>query len=106
MIVYLFFFFPQNGFDIQSIRRQGYDGARNMCGEWKGLQALFLNDCSYAYYVYCFAHRLQLALVVISREVFLFISSSQNLILLSMWLVLHVNVMINCKMLMKHISYI
>jgi hypothetical protein len=40
-----------------------------MRGEWKGLQALFLNDCPYAYYVYCFAHRLQLALVVVSREV-------------------------------------
>jgi hypothetical protein len=71
MIVYLFFFFfsSQNGFDIQSIRGQGYDGASNMRGEWKGLQALFLNDCPYAHYVYCFAHRLQLALVVVSREV-------------------------------------
>ena len=37
--------------------------------EWKGLQALVLNDCPYAYYVHCFAHRLQLALVVASREV-------------------------------------
>ena len=49
--------------DIQNIRGQGYDGASNMCGEWKGLQALVLNDCPYAYYVHCFAHRLQLALV-------------------------------------------
>ena len=40
-----------------------------MCGEWKGLQALVLNDCPYAYYVHCFAHRLQLALVAASREV-------------------------------------
>nr|XP_023881923.1 uncharacterized protein LOC111994287 [Quercus suber] len=40
-----------------------------MCGEWKGLQALVLNDCPYAYYVLCFAHRLQLALVAASREV-------------------------------------
>jgi hypothetical protein len=55
--------------DIQNIRGQGYDGASNMRGEWKGLQALFLNDCPYAYYVHCFAHRLQLALVVASREV-------------------------------------
>jgi hypothetical protein len=40
-----------------------------MCGEWKGLQALFLNEYSCAYYIHCFAHRLQLALVVASREV-------------------------------------
>jgi hypothetical protein len=67
----------QNGLDIQSIRGQGYDGASNMRGEWKGLQALFLNDCPYAYYVHCFAHRLQLALIAVSREVVLFMSSSQ-----------------------------
>ncbi|KAK9713820.1 hypothetical protein RND81_06G053300 [Saponaria officinalis] len=46
-----------------------YDGASNMRGKWSGLQALFLNKCSYAYYVHCFAHRLQLALVAASREV-------------------------------------
>ena len=40
-----------------------------MRGEWNGLQALFLNDCPYAYYVHCFVHWLQLALVVASREV-------------------------------------
>ncbi|KAG7943871.1 hypothetical protein I3843_15G068000 [Carya illinoinensis] len=55
--------------DIQNIRGQGYDGASNMRGEWNELQALFLKDCPYAYYVYCFAHRLQLALVSASREV-------------------------------------
>jgi len=58
-----------HGLDIQNIRGQGYDGASNMRGEWKGLQALFINDCPYAYYVHCFAHRLQLALVAASREV-------------------------------------
>ena len=55
--------------DIQNIRGQGYDGASNMRGEWKGLQALFLNECPYAYYIHCMAHRLQLALVAASREV-------------------------------------
>ena len=40
-----------------------------MCGEWNGLQALFLKDCPYAYYVHCMTHRLQLALVTASREV-------------------------------------
>ncbi|KAG2667400.1 hypothetical protein I3760_15G113100 [Carya illinoinensis] len=46
-----------------------YDGASNIRGEWNGLQALFLKDCPYAYYVHCFAYRLQLALVAASREV-------------------------------------
>jgi hypothetical protein len=59
----------QNCLDIQSIRGQGYDGVSNMRGEWKGLQTLFFNECSCAYYVHCFAHRLQLALVAASREV-------------------------------------
>ncbi|XP_061961550.1 uncharacterized protein LOC133682280 [Populus nigra] len=48
---------------IFNMRGQGYDGASNMRGTWNGLQALFLRDCPYAYYVHCFAHRLQLALV-------------------------------------------
>ncbi|KAK3232458.1 hypothetical protein Dsin_004339 [Dipteronia sinensis] len=48
---------------IENLRGQGYDGASNMRGEWNGLQALFLKDCPYAYYIHCFAHRLQLALV-------------------------------------------
>ncbi|KAG7943691.1 hypothetical protein I3843_15G055900, partial [Carya illinoinensis] len=61
--------FSRHCFDIQNIRGQGYDGASNMRGEWNGLQALFLKDCPYAYYVHCFAHRLQLALVAASREV-------------------------------------
>ncbi|KAI3813620.1 hypothetical protein L1987_18348 [Smallanthus sonchifolius] len=56
-------------FDVSKIRGQGYDGASNMRGEWNGLHALVLNDCPYAYYVHCFAHRLQLALVCASREV-------------------------------------
>ncbi|CAM8972966.1 unnamed protein product [Rhodiola kirilowii] len=41
-----------------------------MRGEWKGLQALVLRECPYAYYVHCFAHRLQLSLVAASKEVY------------------------------------
>ncbi|KAH1064725.1 hypothetical protein J1N35_029712 [Gossypium stocksii] len=59
----------QHSFDIQNIRGQGYDGVSNMHGEFNGLQALILNDCQYVYYVHCFAHRLQLALVATTREV-------------------------------------
>lgn len=56
--------------DVQNIRGQGYDGASNMRGEWNGLQAKFKEDCPYAYYVHCFAHQLQLALVAASKEVY------------------------------------
>ncbi|XP_075674824.1 uncharacterized protein LOC142644019 [Castanea sativa] len=42
---------------IENIRGQGYDGASNMRGEWNGLQALFLKECLYAYYVHCMAHK-------------------------------------------------
>ena len=59
----------RHSLDVQNIRGQGYDGASNMRGEWKGLQALFLKDCSSTYNVHCFAHRLQLALVAAFREV-------------------------------------
>ncbi|KAL5820594.1 hypothetical protein ACOSQ3_022476 [Xanthoceras sorbifolium] len=53
----------------ENLRGQGYDGASNMRGQWNGLQVLFLKDCPYAYYIHCFAHRLQLALVAVSKEV-------------------------------------
>ncbi|KAH9738403.1 TTF-type domain-containing protein [Citrus sinensis] len=54
---------------VENLRGQGYDGASNMAGEWNGLQSLFLNDCPYTYYVHYFAHRLQLVLVAVSKEV-------------------------------------
>ncbi|XP_073279492.1 uncharacterized protein [Primulina huaijiensis] len=40
-----------------------------MRGEWNGLQALFLKDSPFAYYIHCFAHRLQLTLVAAAKEV-------------------------------------
>ena len=48
----------QHCLDMQNIRGQRYDGASNMRGMWNGLQVLILNDCSYAYYIHCFAYRL------------------------------------------------
>ncbi|XP_073304657.1 uncharacterized protein [Primulina huaijiensis] len=53
---------------IKDIRGQGYDGASNMRGSWNELQALFLRDSPQAYYVHCFAHRLQLALVAAAEK--------------------------------------
>ncbi|XP_028077986.1 uncharacterized protein LOC114279900 [Camellia sinensis] len=40
-----------------------------MSGEWTGLWVLFCDECPFAYYVHCFAHRLQLALVRASKQV-------------------------------------
>ncbi|XP_008222237.1 PREDICTED: zinc finger MYM-type protein 1-like [Prunus mume] len=58
-----------NGILVENMRGQGYDGASNMCGSWNGLQALFLQDCPYAYYVHCFSHCLQLALNGVAKDV-------------------------------------
>lgn len=58
----------QHNLSIQNMRGQGYDGESNMKVEWNGLKALFLKDCPFAYYIHCFAHRLQLALVATSRS--------------------------------------
>jgi hypothetical protein len=38
--------------DVQNIHGQGYDGASNMRGEWNGLEAKFMEECPYAYYVH------------------------------------------------------
>jgi hypothetical protein len=54
---------------VENVQGQGYDVASNMRGEWNELHVLMLSDCPYAYYAHCFAHRLQLALVLASREV-------------------------------------
>ncbi|CAN1168550.1 Zinc finger MYM-type protein 1 [Linum perenne] len=53
---------------IQKLRGQGYDGSSNMSGQYNGLKALFLQDCPYAYFVHCFAHRLQLTLVAAAKN--------------------------------------
>jgi hypothetical protein len=40
-----------------------------MKGELNGLQALIFKECPYAYYIHCYAHRLQLALVAAAKDV-------------------------------------
>lgn len=65
----IFSVLSRNNLTIQNIRGQGYDGASTMRGEWNGLQALVLSECPYAYYVHCFAHRLQLVLVATAKSV-------------------------------------
>jgi hypothetical protein len=51
-----------------------------MHGEWNGLQALFINDCPYAYYIHCLAHQLQLALIAAARKISDVHTFFQNLI--------------------------
>ncbi|XP_022853559.1 zinc finger MYM-type protein 1-like [Olea europaea var. sylvestris] len=54
---------------VKKIRGQGYDGASNMRGTRNRLRALFFKECPYAYYIQCFAHRLQLTLVPVAKYV-------------------------------------
>ena len=56
-----------NGLSLSSIRGQGYDGASNMRGKFGGLRTLIQNENPSAYYVHCFAHQLQLALVACAK---------------------------------------
>ncbi|CAN1787397.1 Zinc finger MYM-type protein 1 [Linum perenne] len=58
----------EHNLPIQKLRGQGYGGASNMSGKYNGLKALFLQDCPYAYFVHCFAHRLQLTLVAAAKN--------------------------------------
>ncbi|XP_020695550.1 zinc finger MYM-type protein 1-like [Dendrobium catenatum] len=68
------------------IRGQGYDGASNMSGEFNGLKALFLDDNKSAYYIHCFSHQLQLALVAVAKNhvqialLFTIISNVMNIV--------------------------
>ncbi|XP_031247958.1 zinc finger MYM-type protein 1-like [Pistacia vera] len=60
-------FFKYN-FSISRLCGQGYDGASNMRGQFNGLKSLILKDNEYAFYVHCFAHQLQLALVAVPKK--------------------------------------
>jgi len=39
-----------------------------MRGELNGLKTFILNENSFAYYVHCFAHQLQLTLVAVAKN--------------------------------------
>ena len=53
---------------LKQLRGQGYDGASNMCGEFHGLKALILKESDSTYYVHCFAHQLQLVVVIVAKK--------------------------------------
>ena len=61
-------FLSRYGLSVSRLRGQGYDGASNMRGEFNGLKTLILKENPYAYYVHCFAHQLQLALVAVAKK--------------------------------------
>ena len=52
------------GLDVNLLRGQGYDGASNMSGKFKGVQAVVRSRVpSAVYYLHCRAHSLNLAVV-------------------------------------------
>lgn len=56
----VFHILTTNNIDIKNCRGQGYDNALNMSGKYKGFQARIKNACSYAVYIPCSAHSLNL----------------------------------------------
>lgn len=51
------------GLSINYLRGQGYDGAANMSGKFKGTQTYILKQQPLAVYIHCYSHCLNLALV-------------------------------------------
>ena len=62
--------FAKHELNMKNLRGQGYDGASNMKGEFNGLRSLILRECSSVFYVHCFAHQLQLAVVAVAQKHF------------------------------------
>jgi hypothetical protein len=60
--------FTDIGLSIKQVRGQCYDGANNMHGEFNGLKAKILQENRSAHYVHCFAHQLQLVIVVVAKK--------------------------------------
>jgi hypothetical protein len=64
----LYFILDRYKLSISRIRGQGYDGASNMRGEFNGLQRKILDENPHAFYVHCYAHRLQLVIVSVASS--------------------------------------
>ncbi|KAH7690019.1 P-loop containing nucleoside triphosphate hydrolase protein [Dioscorea alata] len=60
--------FSKHELSLSRLRGQGYDGASNMHGEFNGLKSLILKENEFAFYIYCFAHQLQLTLVEVAKN--------------------------------------
>uniref|UniRef100_A0A8C6P238 Zinc finger MYM-type protein 1-like n=1 Tax=Nothobranchius furzeri TaxID=105023 RepID=A0A8C6P238_NOTFU len=64
----------ENNLKIDNIRGQGYDGAANMSGQFKGLQSRIQKQNPKALYVHCQAHCLNLVLVDSAKSNICFVS--------------------------------
>ncbi|XP_022851684.1 zinc finger MYM-type protein 1-like [Olea europaea var. sylvestris] len=60
--------FSRYNLSISRLRGQGYDGASNMQGKFNGLKTLILKESPCAFYIHCFVHQLQLALVAVAKK--------------------------------------
>ena len=58
----------KHNLSLLKLRGQGYDRVSNMQGVINGLKTLFLKENNSAFYVYCFAHQLQLTLVAVAKN--------------------------------------
>jgi hypothetical protein len=56
-----------HGLTITRIRVQGCYGARTMGGYIKELRTLIMQESPSSYYIHCFAHQLQLVLLVVAK---------------------------------------
>ncbi|XP_022862574.1 zinc finger MYM-type protein 1-like [Olea europaea var. sylvestris] len=60
--------FSRYNLSMSRLRGQGYDGASSMQGKFNGLKTLILKESPCAFYIHCFAHQLQLALVAVVKK--------------------------------------
>ncbi|KAL5550599.1 hypothetical protein UlMin_000775 [Ulmus minor] len=60
--------FSKHRLSISRLRGQGYDGTSNMSGEFNGLKTIIMKENECAFFVYCFAHQLQLALMGVAKK--------------------------------------
>ncbi|KAF8404899.1 hypothetical protein HHK36_009794 [Tetracentron sinense] len=60
--------FFKHGLSVARLCGQGYDGASNMQGKFNDLKMLIMNENEHAFYVHCFVHQLQLALVAVAKK--------------------------------------
>jgi hypothetical protein len=58
----------RDGVKIENMRGQGYDGAANMSGRYRGVQARVRQVIPAALYTHCKAHNLNLAIIHASKE--------------------------------------
>ncbi|KDO39188.1 hypothetical protein CISIN_1g043976mg [Citrus sinensis] len=70
--------FARHGLSMSKLCGQGYYGASNIQGELNGLKTLILKENESAYYIYCFVHQLQLALVFLVAKFINIVAASSK----------------------------